>query len=528
MRQKAPWLLKTWAKVNASPRGRHAVNLMILILSLVASYVLFGENLRAFFWLDDDHEILRFVGNGHQSIFNFFDLMRTTEVWQFGNSVRYRPGYYSMYILECLAWGARPQLWYLSRIFMCGIFIFSIFRLIKNFFGATLAAAFLIFAFSFDYWIDVWCRLGPGESYVALGLGIYFIGFLRAINRSKVDWASGISLTLGVLIAAGAKENMVILIFPQIYLTFVLWRRNAFTSVVPTLLISTFYILGIVSAVVATILKSKVDYNQNPVTLSARLKIFDNFFSLFDAQLVSIALAMGLIYFLIAKAWRSTRNIQNAEVFVIQLASSFFLLASQFGFYNGVWPTGIRYDFPGMLVRPLIYLFTARLTIKILSQTVFQWHRVTAHFPTASIALSSITLITVCTLNFKGIENIREGALRNVQRTTETHFKLEAIREKVSKDESIPIVFESFRAQKDYEAIVSLKVFLGALGVRNPIGIRIHGYDQAPLAPAEKALAHSISSWAKDGYPVQTIKGRCWSVDLSGDSNENCTKIVRF
>jgi hypothetical protein len=67
---------------------------------------LFGANLNADFWLIDDHQILTFIHKAGGGFRDFFHLFRFSEIAHFGAANRYRPGYYTLYILD--PWCGEP------------------------------------------------------------------------------------------------------------------------------------------------------------------------------------------------------------------------------------------------------------------------------------------------------------------------------------------------------------------------------------------------------------------------------------
>ena len=78
--------------------------------------------------LIDDHEIFSLIGpNRYLPFAQILDALSTTEVSASSTLPRFRPTYYILRILESVAWGKDPSLWYGFRIFT------------SVFFGITLA-----------------------------------------------------------------------------------------------------------------------------------------------------------------------------------------------------------------------------------------------------------------------------------------------------------------------------------------------------------------------------------------------------
>ena len=87
--------------------------LIIVVASVVITFLLIREDLDARWGLLDDHEIMSFLGSDREAtLAEFGPLLMSTEVGRIGTATRFRPSYYSMRIVETIAWGDSARLWY--------------------------------------------------------------------------------------------------------------------------------------------------------------------------------------------------------------------------------------------------------------------------------------------------------------------------------------------------------------------------------------------------------------------------------
>lgn len=179
----------------------------------------------------DDHEIVMMSHDPWAAWLH-------SEVFQ--PSSRWRPSYYSLRALEVVAWGNAPVLWHIARLIAVGsavaMFSASAAALMGPatglLFGIALVFAPVLYGFS--------SILGPAETYCFLGLAIWSLGCTgllqtiqsthdpASLSRTKtwlsVPCHSNINAGLiffGSIIAAGSKENLIILLLPNLWL---LWK----------------------------------------------------------------------------------------------------------------------------------------------------------------------------------------------------------------------------------------------------------------------------------------------------------------
>jgi hypothetical protein len=196
-----------------------------------------------------------------------------------------------------------------------------------------------------------------------------------------------------------------------------------------------------------------------------------------------------------------------------------FLLVSQTVFYSGNWPTGTRYDFPGMLATPLMIVAVLDLVSTAVS---LRWPR---------IRPSLLLLLAVMAFALpirQGLNDIYEGSTSNVARTQSTKAKIAVIVHELKSSPTVPLILES-HDPIDFELITSLKVFLKHFNVTNPIYVRVHGYTaETQSTGLFRELAASIIAWSKmDESEVAQAK-HCYSVQFRGQGQTGCKTLAQF
>ena len=209
--------------------------LLLIILSIFTSYYMLGDNLRAQWWIIDDHEIMRYLGeDGH---LDFKDipskLLTETEVGNFGGSPRYRPSYYFLRLLETALWGNYPKLFYLTWFLILSFFFMVCWLITKETIGFIGGYFFTAATMSFTYWIDIFSRLGSSETYAVLGISLFCLGFYRylkekSFNTSFLTWSC---IFWGAIISIGSKENLILLVIPVVWLLWDSFKKKRLTLI---------------------------------------------------------------------------------------------------------------------------------------------------------------------------------------------------------------------------------------------------------------------------------------------------------
>lgn len=478
----------------------------IIIFSLLFSLYLFGENLHSKWWMIDDHEIMMFLGeDGKLSLAEIPKLLiEKTEVGDYGNYERYRPSYYTLRLIETAIWGNYPMLWYLFRILILTSFLSIILYLIWKNFNYVTGLFIVILVLSASYWAELMSRLGPGETYTVLGLGIFLLGlyqqFVYLISSQKKKpkhlWISQLLMCLGCVISVGSKENFVILLAPMFLLILVaLIRKKLDFGLLISSIIGLLYTCFIMSSVILGMSKSGMDVYDNDINLRSLLsltyhKIPDALEELYLFEFTIFVIAAFLVLFCIKNKNVLKKYLSNVLIFYFGMFILVCLYLSQFFFYSGAWPTGMRYDFPGLLYIPclvLLAIFLFRETMKCFGiNKIFVNQMLTVFF--------ILVVVKVSPMHY--YDYLREYTLQNVERTTAFTDTINEIVNVAKDDESADIFFETYSVW-DHEPIGSVHRFLIANGVKNNIYINTNKY--VASTSLEKELQRQIELVSENG-----------------------------
>jgi hypothetical protein len=524
-------ILQAWRSPSAD-RRRHAVTYFskahsglsadnpLIIGACCALFVilLFGQNLYASWWIIDDHEIMWFIGRGeHLSFSQFVPSLLETEIGNFGNYPRFRPVYYSLRLLECVVWGKQAWLWHGLRLAVATFFMFALWTVVAGGIGRLPAGLLSIYAMTFGFWPDVIGGLGASEVYGAFGLGVFLLGLagiLRTPTRNR-NWAF---LLVGMVVATGSKENFLILPFAAVVLLFCAAARRH-TGLATRLggILALCWSAWITIAVIAGITRAGTDVYGQSVQLSDRARAVWSGGTqpwLLVLLLVAAAMLSGAWYYRERQASFGRSSILAA----LGIGSAICLWLSQVFFYNGLWPTGTRYDFPGLLSWPLAifvilwYLRTAGLVFGV---------PVKAGWIAYGLAIAITGTAAGSHLN--NIRLIRQAAAASVRRTSTFALTLEDIDREAAAHPNYAIVFQSDNPW-DYEPFFSYPRFLHAAGVENASYLLWLGSKITVQGSFEETLTQRISAISASGLPgyyrpladLTLVRNRCILVRISG------------
>ena len=363
-------LEKHWLRIKLQ---KYSTPLVFLFSSGLALGI-FGRSLWTDWNIIDDHEIVSFLGpDGKMSFGEIFSILPHTEIGQFGTFPRFRPSYYFLRLLECVLWGAHPFYWHAARLVILA-FAVSIFWLLMlpslRWLGSGILCAY---ALTFPYWVDVIGRLGPGETYAVAGLPIYIWGIVNGLKGGEISrkrkWLAGLAIFFGGIICIGSKENFLLLVFPSLYLAYKALRTKQpvlFFSALGNLLFASYVGTGILLAVT----RSGTDIYANPVSPAIRIgKILGTLGSIQNLLplliLIGIAIGLSAISLTCNFPREKRRSVLWTQLWLVVMC---LLYLSQLFFYDGIWPTGNRYDFPGLLYIPVTIYVLFWLSRKMASE----------------------------------------------------------------------------------------------------------------------------------------------------------------
>ncbi len=518
---------------------------LIFSFSFLTGFILIGINLTAKWWIIDDHEIAWFLGSkGTLSLFEIPRKLLETEVGKFGTFPRLRPSYYFLRLLETALWGDSPFLWYFARLIMFSIALSFCWYLIQSFIGFISAYIICLFTLTFSYWIDIWTRMGPGEIYTVPGLSIFVFSYFRLIELShlpptKKEKFYSLLLGIGSFLTIGSKENFLLLAFPLLGLGMILFFKKRLSKFVLAIIAGGItYSVWLGFGLFLTIIKSGKDVYLNETTPLSRIIV------LFQVVISTLPLVFIIILLLVifqTGAYLSlsevNREISRGDLdktlksFLLVLLTLLLVYISQGVFYNGNWPTGIRYDFPGLLVWPGLFLFTYSYIFKTLRFL---------KFPPEVISILKICVFLTLFLVVQqlGFVPLIIAGFNNSQRTNEFTQNIDLIATKFKETPTASIVFES-HSFGDLEPLLSVKRLLVLKGITNDFFIRVHNSNvKAQLNELEEALKERIQFYSLNGgsgefegfKPIIELKpeNTCLSIGFSGEIHDNCTFVLEI
>jgi hypothetical protein len=498
-------------------------------LALALAGALAGPSLRAQWGADDDHEIVTFLGSdGRVSLGELPALLAGTEVGRPGQAVRFRPAYYAVRLLEAACWGDSPAGWYAARIAMLAVTLALCGAVLARGIGPLPASLFLLYALTQRFWADIWCRLGPGETYAALGSALYLAGF-QGVWRSGTggrarDW---LLLLAGSLLAIGSKENFLLLALPTVALLALLWARRRLGAVAivasAAILVFSAFVGGSVALALS---RAGGDVYGASVTPGYRLALLRDGAGLFFAGFSPWDLTAGLAVLAFAAyglagptvLGRIGPVVARGAGAVLALA---VLYATQYAFYRGAPRSGTRYDFPGALAAPLALLVVAHSAVALLRALGFD------RGPLRGVEAGLVAGLALVVADRDPLL-LRQGCMANAERTLAFTGRLGEVAARLREHPEMPLVVAA-QGAGSYERVRGLPGFLARLGARNTLVLRMET-SAAEDRPFERRLEDELRVLSRsggDGYapPPEALPPGCFALGIGREPGPPCAGL---
>ncbi|WP_147456624.1 hypothetical protein [Leptospira stimsonii] len=290
--------------------------------------------------------------------------------------------------------------------------------------------------------------MATSETYAVFGISLILIGISNYRNQSPNSIWTYISIAVGVMIAEGSKENFLFLIsIPLVILFLERKALNTWSSKI-VLTVPIVYAGSILLSLYLFFRKIQVDIYGNSTKASDRLSVFFTFLN--NELVIGCTILLGILILLIA--FHSIKSKKYSLSFPELIPFFFFgLLLLNFVFYNGIWPTNSRYDFPGLLGYQCAIVFSVYLIVsKVLDLAKVP-------YPEKNFVTNLILVFFLCSFTpLSGITNLQRDSRFNMKRTQEfTSFLNDFLADKADRF----IIFYINQAF-DFEPVDSFSRFL--------------------------------------------------------------------
>lgn len=532
---------------KTNSRKYAAIGLGVCLVSLIVAFGLLHNNLQAWWGLIDDHEIVAALGSDRK--LNWSEIPHqfgATEVGHVGSTVRFRPSYYIVRLMETAAWGDSPFHWYFFRIVIFAGSFALFWSALRWWIGWPLAFGVLIYCLTYRFWGDIFSRLGPSEIYCSLGLAMHVCGCVGvAIAIRKADWRLTEAirpryfalLSAGAVLAMGSKENFIFMSGSTgLMAYYVATKRRLDWREIFCLVFVIAYALVIAVVISVGLLRCGHDIYGNSASLMSRLELFGplmirqawwKYWDDFILISVSASVVVAEIVLMRVSLSALKRPLMVAVLVEVVLVG---LYISQFVFYNANWPTASRYDFPGILALPMTLVVIIWSGFRVL-RTVGTSER-TRRLVAAVLGACFLILAAI-----RGFDPLVDACLLNAHATRRFQQMFSNIISQVRGSPDRPIVLNVRYALRDYEPVVSFAKFLSANNIRNPVMIR-----RVPSEPVQDAselartLDRQLEEWEKKGSPDglfvplcnMTSQTNVFGVEFSGRADAGCQNLGKI
>ena len=512
---------------------------MQLGLSLFFAVILLFPNFSAQWNPGDDHEIIDFMGKDHSLSFKEIpSMLIKTEVGFHSEFARYRPVNYFLKLIEIATWGNHPFPWYAFRIALFGISIFIAWLLMGRLLGVIAGGLVCLLFLSHSFWQILLMALGPAEHYCMIGLALYCFAFVKLWEQqtTPADNKWWFILAFGAILCMGSKENFLFLLPVTAILVYHSWKYDQLNKV-SIFTNSIIFIFGLfVTIAVIVLLKRNngVDIYNNSVDPMSRFKILLSGLYSLSHWKIQLPLFLSLLLLLSAILVHKFYGNKISRITLTQLKRLFFVELvcvfvwySQFFFYNGRWPNGSHYDFPGVLAQDLAYVFLFFSPLFILKNLSFDLdvRRVLKVAHSVLIISLSIFIMRYGINNFKSIYD------KSIAHRNETQQYANVIAEVMTGAKKNPIapIILVCTSVYNYEQLLLMGKILVSYNIHNPIVLVLKGLSELTCRNAVELNLLKILrdlSKGKELNSYTSLKPRFYPVQALSQLGRPCVSIL--
>jgi hypothetical protein len=514
--------------------------LLAALVGLAASVALIGKLVFSGFSILDDHHIIEWLGSQDRVPFDkLWSILMSSEVGAFATSGRYRPILYVIVVGETWLWGNNPAGYHVMLVIWFGIFLWSVAWATFRTIGVIGGLAILFAVVNSQYWGNLWTNSflvaeQPavfGFALVLFGFGLTSAWFVRGY-AGHLDGAV-LLVSVGSLICIGSKENFMPLLGLNLLLVaFGWWKRK----VGPWALTASFIMMlvdaAICYAIIVPNLGKATDFYGADNSIGHRLGELRNspLFNRVVGSTVAGTLVAGFGWWSMARReGGEPRSLVSAG---IALLVSGLYLAWEIFVYNGRLPTGVRYDFPGLLIHPVI-----AATIFFLALQAARYFGLTAGVfkpPVIQAGFAAALVGTIALFSSHQMLPVTAAVSKSNARTQAMVSDLGRARELAGQHQDWPIIVSPSRPF-DFEAVVTLPLWLKYFGMPNPISVRVNVEPQNIANQFEEGLVEQMRVRSRNGIPgwfeprnaaieAAEAKGHCYAVAF-GPSPTACVPL---
>lgn len=507
---------------------------LCLLIGGAASLLLIGDLLGAWFHSADDHNIVQRIAPERATLGDWWDLWLQSEVSSFGMSERYRPTLWGVQALEIIAFGANASAMYAVRFLFFALLFGGMLFALQRATNWIIAAALLIYIANLTLWGDVFARsLVIPDAHAAGFFGLALIGVTLSIERlngeDRVN-APMLIASLGMALAAGAKENFIFMAGPMLALIgYALFRRRLSWWAALLCLITFASPAAVTWTIYNYIAAQGADFYGRDASFGARLGVLANWLPRALPVIAVMAPALAGAFFAARRFPESAAHLRKHVLWtgaMLVVAAAWW--AWEVVFYNGdiLAPSNQRYGFPAVLIVSFCMAAIAHLALTFTQALRSHW----------MLPASALVGVIVIALAFPLEFSVRHVAASKAASTRAFHAEVQAAAALFNQNPTWPIIAEHVGFDAP-ELPLSAHIWLRAEGVRNPLFLRLHPEaDAASRAPFEEELWQILQRASADGthgltpYSQLNVVAEqhhaCYSLSWEGRFPSPCAQAV--